>query len=111
MAGLGIEHDHIAKVIINPRTKKHIDPDTLRKYFRTELDTGAIKANAVVAKSLYDQARAGNVVAAIWWTKCRMGWKSFEYNDHPQNLKIVVEGGVVPPAIEDKSGPDDEENK
>ena len=31
-------------------------------------------ANYQVAKSLYEQAVGGNVTAAIWWTKARMGW-------------------------------------
>lgn len=67
MAGYGVPEADIAKVI-------RIDPKTLRKYYRDELDTGHIRANARVAKSLYDLATTGNVTAAIWWSKCRMGW-------------------------------------
>jgi hypothetical protein len=82
MAGFGIPHDDIAKIISHPRSKHPIDPTTLRKYFRRELDTGHVKANAKVAKSLYEQATSGNVTAAIWWTKCRMGWKETVRNEH-----------------------------
>lgn len=67
MAGYGVPEADIAKVI-------RIDPKTLRKHYRDELDTGHIRANAKVAQSLYEQATTGNVTAAIWWSKCRMGW-------------------------------------
>ena len=39
MAGYGIPEPDIARVI-------GIDPKTLRKHYRTELDTGHVKANA-----------------------------------------------------------------
>jgi hypothetical protein len=48
---------------------------TLHKYFRTELDTGAIKANAVIGGSIFNAGRNGNMQAAIFWAKTRMGWK------------------------------------
>ena len=75
MAGHGIPHVDIARVIISPRTGRDIDATTLRAAFRHELDVGHVKANSAVAQSLYQQAINGNVTAAIWWTKARMGWK------------------------------------
>jgi hypothetical protein len=70
----GIPHEDICRLVINPRTGRPIDDKTLRRHFRYELDTGYVKANAKVAQSLYAQATGGNVTAAIWWTKARMGW-------------------------------------
>jgi hypothetical protein len=67
MAGYGIPQEDIARRV-------GIDPKTLRKHYRRELDTGATKANAKVAESLYQNATQGNVTAQIWWTKSRMGW-------------------------------------
>ncbi len=55
-----------------------ITPPTLRKYFAAELDTGHIEANAKVAQSLYKKATGdgpGATVAAIFWLKCRAGWR------------------------------------
>lgn len=75
MAGYGILEIDIAKVV-------GIDPKTLRKHYRDELDTGHIRANARVAESLYQQAINGNVTAGIWWTKARMGWSEKTYIDH-----------------------------
>lgn len=51
-----------------------ISQPTLRKYYRPELDTGAVAANAKVAGTLYKLATGGNVTAAIFWLKCRARW-------------------------------------
>lgn len=69
MASYGVPEREICVVI-------GIDAKTLRKHYRDELDKAHIEANTKVAQSLYDQAvKSGNVSAAIWWTKARMGWK------------------------------------
>jgi hypothetical protein len=71
MAGYGVPEDAIAKVI-------GIDPHTLRKHFRHELDTAHVRANSAVAQSLYQKA-VGNgpqaVTACIFWLKTRARWK------------------------------------
>ena len=71
MAGYGIPETDIARVL-------GIDPKTLRKHYRDELDTGHIKANAKVAESLFRKALGNTpqaVTAAIFWLKCRAGWR------------------------------------
>ena len=75
MASYGIPHKEIALTVINARTERPIDDMTLRAAFRRELDIGHVLANSEVAQSLFEQAKKGNVTAAIWWTKARMGWK------------------------------------
>lgn len=67
MAAYGVPEEDIAKVI-------GIDPKTLRKHYRRELDTAHVEATAKVAQSLYSQATGGNVAAAIFWMKARAGW-------------------------------------
>jgi hypothetical protein len=52
-----------------------IDPKTLRKHYRDELDFGETKANAQVAGFLFTAARNGNVTAQIFWLKTRARWK------------------------------------
>ena len=91
MVGYGITHEHIARAL-------GIDPKTLRKHYREEIDTGEVTANSMVAESLYLQATGspavydakGNLIraeqprvtsAAIWWTKARMGWKETQINE------------------------------
>src|SRR6476646_6668571 len=55
-----------------------IDAKTLRKHYRDELDTGAIKATAKVAEFLFRTATTEGpqcVTAAIFWLKTRGHWK------------------------------------
>lgn len=69
MAGFGVPQDDIATYV-------DVDPKTLRKHFREELDRGSIEATAKVAQSLFNMATAGgNVAAAIFWMKARAGWR------------------------------------
>lgn len=48
---------------------------TLRKYFRKELDRGTLEANSKVAQALYKKAIEGDTTSAIFWLKCRAGWR------------------------------------
>ena len=71
MAAYGTPEVDIDKVLA-------IDPKTLRKHYREELDTGQIKANSRVAESLYRKALGDgsqSVTAAIFWLKTRGRWK------------------------------------
>ena len=68
MAAYGIPETDIAQVI-------GIDPKTLRKRYRDELDLGEAKANAQVAGFLFAAAKNGNVTAQIFWLKTRARWK------------------------------------
>lgn len=78
MAGVGVPEEDIARVL-------KVDPKTLRKHCRDELDLGAIKANAKVSRSLYDKAIGdgpGAVTAGIWWEKTRQGRKETNITRH-----------------------------
>ena len=68
MAAYGIPADDISRVV-------GIDPKTLRKHYRDELDLGETKANAQVAGFLFNSARNGNVTAQIFWLKTRARWR------------------------------------
>ena len=68
MAAYGIPATDISRVV-------SIDPKTLRKHYREELDLGTTKANAQVAGFLFNSARNGNVTAQIFWLKTRAAWK------------------------------------
>lgn len=70
MAGMGLLPGEIARVI-------GCSVSTLRKYHGEDLRTAAPKANAAVALSVFKQAtheQKPNVVAGIFWLKCRGGW-------------------------------------
>jgi hypothetical protein len=70
MASYGIPQLDIARVI-------GISLPTLEKWYRYELDTGASKANSMVAQSLFQKALGsgnGAVAACIFWLKVRAHW-------------------------------------
>jgi hypothetical protein len=76
LAGMGVRDFEIAKVM-------QMSEPTLRKHFAHELEVGHIEANAKVAQSLFKSAthpEKPNVVAMIFWLKCRAGWKEAEAN-------------------------------
>lgn len=85
MAAVGITQEQIALYL-------DIDDNTLRKHFRRELDVAALEANVKVAKSLYVKALSGDIGAAVWWTKTRMGWreKVVHAGDADNPVKMVV---------------------
>ena len=68
MAAYGIPEIDIAAVL-------GVDPKTLRKHYRDELDLGATKANAQIASYLFNAAKNGNVTAQIFWLKTRARWR------------------------------------
>ena len=78
MSAYGIPEADIGRVLA-------IDPKTLRKHYREELDTGHVKANAKVAESLYRKAIGDgpqSVTAAIFWMKTRAGWSESLVHHH-----------------------------
>lgn len=86
MASCGIQQDKIALVL-------DISIPTLHKYFRRELDIGAVEACEKVGQSLFDQAIGGNVAAAIFWMKARAGWREKQESE-AQGVTIKVVGGL-----------------
>src|ERR1700716_4286568 len=68
MAAYGIPETDVARTV-------GIDPKTLRKCYREELDLGESKANAQVAGFLFNAAKNGNVTAQIFWLKTRARWR------------------------------------
>ena len=83
MAGYGVPQDDIATLL-------EIDPKTLRKRFRRELDRGSIEATAKVGQSLFRMAtEGGSVAAAIFWMKARAGWR--EKHEVVLSAKAAVE--------------------
>ncbi len=93
LASCGVPQAQIAKVA-------QIDAKTLRKHFRDELDTAAIKANGAVAETAYKMAVGGERPAmTIFWLKCRAGWKETQVQEHtgrdgePIRLRVRIADG------------------
>jgi hypothetical protein len=80
MAAYGVPEFDVARVV-------GIDPKTLRKHYRDELDNGQIKATAKVAESLFRKATGEgpqSVTAAIFWLKTKGGWR-----ETPQSHQVA----------------------
>jgi hypothetical protein len=89
MSAYGVPEADIARVL-------GIDPKTLRKHYRDELDTGSIKANSRMAENLYRKAMGDGpqaVTATIFWLKTRAQWKETTVQEqhvtHGPILRIV----------------------
>lgn len=93
LAGLGLTQDEICLLVVNPTTGRPVTRDTLERYFRTELETGAPKAHAKVAESLYkravDLSHPQGATCAIFFAKCRMGWRE------RVSVDVEVRSGVL----------------
>ena len=86
MAGYGVPEVDIACVL-------DLDPKTLRKHYRSELDKGRIKATTKVAENLYRKATGEGreaVTAAIFWLKTRAGWKETVVQETRAEIRYVA---------------------
>ena len=89
LAAVGIRHEDIA-------VKLGISSDSLVRHYKRDLDDGRVDANAAIGKSLYEQAKAGNTSAMIFWLKTRAGWAETQKVEHsgvdgqPIDLNIKV---------------------
>src|SRR6187551_2855649 len=63
--------------------------DTLAKYYRHELDTAVIRANAQVARALYNKAvNQDDLSAQTFWLKTRARWRTAD-QDEGKKLESV----------------------
>jgi hypothetical protein len=86
LAAYGIPAEDISRVI-------GIDPKTLRKHYRDELDLGTTKANAQVAGFLFNSARNGNVSAQIFWLITRAQWRETP-SEHRHCLRCAAQSAA-----------------
>lgn len=78
-------------------TMMSISADTLTKYYKPELQKGRIEANAAIASTLYEKAKAGDTTSMIFWLKSRAQWKETQKHEHggdpdgqPVQVKVVT---------------------
>jgi hypothetical protein len=82
-ATIGTPQELIADII-------GIDPKTLRKYYRIELDHATAQANATIGGALFNKAKAGDTAAMIFWMKTRAGWREKQEIDHTSNGETIT---------------------
>lgn len=91
MIAVGIPQASVARMI-----RGGIDEKTLRKHFRDELDTGAIKADARVSGMLYTNCLAGKETSIIWWEKTRQGRKEKTEVAHSGDVLTAILESLTP---------------
>jgi hypothetical protein len=103
LAGYGLKQDAIARML-------QVDPKTLRKHFRHELDGGADKANAQVAGTLFRMAVSGDCVAAtIFWLKTHLNWREKRAGTDGEVLSIPAVRAILAQAALSRPKEDDDE--
>ena len=100
LAGFGTKHDDIAMNV--GVTKK-----TLYKHYREELDTGSIKANSAVAKTLYKLAIDGDSRSCMFWLKTRAGWRETDRHE----ITGAAGAPFAPPVIKVVFGDESDEEE
>lgn len=75
MSGRYIPHDDIAAIV-------GISDETLRRYYREELDRGKAMGNLDIADRLHKKAKEGNVAALIFLAKIRLKWSEKIQHEH-----------------------------
>jgi hypothetical protein len=90
---------------------------TLRKYYAEILATAEIRANSMVAQSLFKKALGDGpaaVTAAIFWLKTRANWKETVVQEHAgtmtlealvgESYKVGKQSRTAQPAIDHAMG-------
>ena len=75
MCAYGVPQEDIAAVV-------GCNHETLRKYYRDELDVSMAKANSKIAEKLYQKAMQGDTACMIFWLKTRAKWAETVKNEH-----------------------------
>lgn len=99
MAGIGLRHEELCLLVINPHTEKPISGDTLRRHFADELARAIPKIKAQVGHSIVkralDHAHPQGATCAIFFAKTRMGWKEQQVIEVETKSGVLVAPGAV----------------
>ena len=72
LTSFGVTQEEIASYL-------EIDVKTMYKYYREELDKSAIRANAAVARVLFEKAtKERDISSVIFWLKTKARWHSYK---------------------------------
>ena len=76
LAGMKMSEAEIAAVIVNPHTEKPISIETLRKYFKPELEAGWASLKGLIGRRYIESLNAGQVWAIQAGLRQFYGWKN-----------------------------------
>jgi hypothetical protein len=101
MAAGRLTYDEIASVIVNPKTKKSIDRNTLTKAFAEELRTGRAKLKSLALSKLYERVLHSDQWALAFVLRHVNGFTESNINiaigDHPNAEDTGIELHFVLP--------------
>ena len=91
LTSFGVPQENIARII-------GISVPTLVKYYRDEIDLATDKANAEVAKTLFQMAKSGETPSAtFFWLKTRARWRETDKEDGSQGIiNQTIVNNVLP---------------
>jgi hypothetical protein len=73
---IGYSHEKIAAYI-------EINVDTLKKYYKNELDKSKMSKVLAMADSIYARGLDGDTKAAMFWLRTQAGWYEAKAPDRP----------------------------
>ena len=76
LANLGVTTEAIGHAI--GEAGAPLDPKTVRRHFRAELDRGAALCTVRVQRKLHELIDSGNPAAIFFYLKCREGWREVQ---------------------------------
>ena len=97
LAGYGLSQDQIAQLFKNPKTGRPIGRTSLQRHFGEELKDGSLQMTATMVGHLEDHAKEGSVAAAIFYLKCRAGWKERQVVEIESKSGVLVAPAAVSP--------------
>ena len=93
-ARVGTTHKTIGELI-------GIDPKTLRKHYRKELDFAKVEAVATVGGALFNKATEGDTTAMIFWMKTQAGWREVKEETEDKDVKPLNINFTVSEAVDE----------
>jgi hypothetical protein len=100
LAAMGTPQADIRKLILKPDDRRPVSIGLLERVFRDELDTGALKANAVIAGALFNKAKSGDTACMIFWLKTRAKWREVQRFEHTGADGKPIQSQDVPPPMD-----------
>lgn len=108
LAGRGLTHAEICDVVgicettLYQRKRESAD-------FEEAIKKGRSKSHAVVANSLFELAKSGNLGAIIWYEKTRRGMTDKQEHTHTVNARPTVQGYTYDSAVAPLAPPEEEQ--
>ena len=86
LAAAGLTQDEIADIL-------DLSDDTLRKYYRKELDTATNEITVMAVNKVIEGIHRGEAAYVFFWLKCRAKWR--EKHDYVEQVQPMGDLNIV----------------